>query len=165
MSLPVRNRVLSFHWFFSSGRSWPRIRWHLPSVSCGSFCSVYAICDPGLTTERTGWILHHQTSGFVCWYRPRLCAPAVCGSFHFRKAKKWMREQRLLSAIQPAGEHRRVLWASSLLRLVCLSVFAKSFRLFSVEFSGIVKMCLKLSNCIKANFFSWFSNRTKLSQN
>ena len=76
---------------------------------------------------------------------------AVCGRISCRGTTKEMRAQRLRNARQPANGHRRVLWASSLLQLVCFSVFAKtlSFPLKdSVSFqSNLAEMSKSVENC------------------
>ena len=73
------------------------------------------------------------------------------GGFPVVKRQKEMRAQRLRNARQPANEHRRVLWASSLLQLVCFSVFAKilSFPLqVSLSFqSNLAELSKCVENC------------------
>jgi hypothetical protein len=75
----------------------------------------------------------------------------AAGGFPVVKRQKEMRAQRLRNARQPANEHRRVLWASSLLQLVCFSVFAKilSFPLqVSLSFqSNLAELSKCVENC------------------
>ena len=56
---------------------------------------------------------------------------AVCGSIRCRETTKWMREQNLLNARQPANEHRRVL------AVRCFVILFSSYHIRIKGFNGV----------------------------
>jgi len=61
-----------------------------------------------LLRQFASWYANIAANGYGLW------ALAVCGNIRCRGTTKWMREQNLQIARQPACAHRRVLCASSL---------------------------------------------------
>ena len=90
---------------------------------------------------------------------------AVCGSIRCRETTKWMREQNLLNARQPANEHRRVLWPVVwFFHLFCCQL-CKSWKSVRFAFQSVrnkVVWTQKGSSVTKSSqvlsFFSWLSN-------